>query len=74
LSPFPNLLPPHREVESLPVQKLVVRAGLDDSATLQNVDAVGVHDRRQPVSDENRHRFAIAGNVAHRSADLLFSE
>src|SRR6185436_6250386 len=72
LPSFSDLLPPHGEVESLPVEQVIVPARFDDSAALENVDAVGVHDCRQPVGNENRHRFAIAGNIAHRAADFFF--
>jgi len=37
-----------------------VPAEFDDLAALEYIDAVGVHDRRKAVSDQNRDRVAVA--------------
>src|SRR5690348_11797328 len=44
-----DLLAPHRVVQPLGVDELIVLARLRDPSTLEHVDAVGVHDGREPV-------------------------
>ena len=56
--PLADLLAPHRVVQPLLREQLVVAAGLDDAPALQHVDAVGVHHRRQPVGDEDGDHVA----------------
>ena len=72
--PFADLLAPHRVVEALELEQLVVAADFDDAAALEHVNAVGVHDGRQPVRDEDRDDIGRRRDVAHRAADLFFGE
>ena len=65
-TPLAHLLAPHRVVETALLQQLVVTALLDDAATLEDVDAIRVHDRGEPVRDENRDRVASAVHLADR--------
>src|ERR1700674_1647913 len=46
---FANLLPPHRVIQTFLVEQLRVPSKFNDAATLQHVDSVGVHHRRQPM-------------------------
>ena len=57
-APLADLLPPHRVVQALLLEQLVVAPGLDDAAALEHVDPIGVHDRRQPVRDQDGDRVA----------------
>src|SRR6266436_8440945 len=54
-----NLLPPHRVVQAFLVEQLRVPSKFDDASTLQYVDSVGVHHRRQPMRNQNRNRLLI---------------
>src|SRR6185503_11500664 len=69
-----NLLPPHRIVQTLLRDELVVAADLDNTAALEHVDAIGVKNRRQAMRDENRHRLAGARHVADRLDDAFFGQ
>ena len=51
-----------------------MRAGLGDAAALEHVDAVGVHDRGQPVRDQDRHHVLARPHLADRLADLLLGQ
>ena len=56
-----DLLPPHRVVQPLLRRAARAwRARLDDAAALQHVDPVGVHDRREPVRDQDRDHVLAA--------------
>ena len=46
-----------------------MRAALDDPAVLDEQDLVGMHQRAQPVRDDERH--AVLGEALHRRADAL---
>ena len=58
-------------------------ADFDDPSALEHVDTVGVHDRRQPVRDEDRDHVAdaetsrmvrlISSSVSESSADVASS-
>jgi len=71
--PLADLLAPHGEVESFQGEQLVVSAGFDDAAVLQDVDTVGVHDGGKPVSDQDRDHMARR-HFADRVGDLLFGQ
>ena len=69
-----DLLTPHRVVKTHTAKQLFVATGFNDAALLEHVDAVRMHDSREPVSDKDRHDCTIARHIAHRPADLFFSE
>src|SRR5438309_8920199 len=50
----PELLPDEVVVDPLPLHQLLVRALLDEPASLEDDDQVGVADRREPVGDHER--------------------
>src|SRR5258708_28807442 len=64
-----NLLTPHRVVQPLLIDQLVVPTRFDDAAALEDVDAVRVQDRRQPMGDEHGNRVAARRHVADRLDD-----
>ena len=74
LATLADLLAPYRVVQATLVEQLVVPARLDDPATLQHVDPVGVHDRREAVRDEDRDAILVARDLAHRLRDLLLRQ
>src|SRR6202034_622469 len=49
-----QLQPVERGVAAASAQQLVVAAGLDDQAILDHENAIGMHDGRQPVRDDER--------------------
>ena len=56
------------------LEQLVVPALLDDPAALEDVDAIGVHDRREAVRDQDRDGVPARFDVANRLADLLLGD
>ena len=52
--PLADLLAPHRVVEALELEQLVVAADFDDPTAFEHVNAIGVHDGRQSVRDQDR--------------------
>ena len=73
-APLANLLAPHRVVQALQRDQLVVASGLDDAAALEHVNPIGVQDRRQAVGDEDGNRLAARGDGADRVDDAFFGE
>src|SRR6187397_1861749 len=63
-TPLAHLLAPHRVVEAALRQQLVVTALLDNATALEDVDAIGVHDRGETVRDQNSDRVAGAVHLA----------
>src|SRR3974390_2479444 len=51
--PLAHLLAPHRIVKPPIGEQFVVASMLDDAAALEYVNAVGVHDGRQAVSNQD---------------------
>jgi len=51
-----------------------VAALLDDAAAFEDVDAVGVHDRREAMGNQNADGFAALGDFADGGADCFFGE
>ena len=49
-------------------------AELHDAPALEHEDAVGVHDRRKPVRDQDGDRLLIRSDFADRAADFLFRQ
>src|SRR3954452_23468199 len=68
-APLADLLPPHRIVESLLFDKLAVASRFDDAAALENVDAVCVQNRGQPVCNQHGDRIAAGSHIANRVDD-----
>src|SRR4051812_27610374 len=71
---FTNLLPPHRVVKTFLLEQLLVCPELDDASTLEDVDAIGVHDRRQPVRNQDRDHVLVLADFTYRAADFFFGE
>ena len=57
-SALADLLAPHRVVQPFERQQRLVVPLLHDPTALEHVDPVGVHDRRQPVRDEDGDAIA----------------
>ena len=53
-----DLLPPHRVVQPLALEQLVVASRLDDPALLEDEDPVGMEHRGQPVRNHQRDDVA----------------
>jgi hypothetical protein len=69
-----DLLPPHRVVQPFLLDQFLMPSGFDDAAALEDVDAVGVQDGREPVRDEHGDRVAAGGDVADGVDDALLGE
>ena len=54
-----QLQPVERGIAAALAQQFLVAAGFDDQAVLDHEDAIGMHDRREPVGDDQR-RAALA--------------
>ena len=67
----PGLQVEHRLVRSANRHQLVVRAGLDDAAALDDADAVGVADGGEAMRDENRR--GVAGRLEYAVEDFCLS-
>src|SRR5437016_14314972 len=65
---FANLLPPHRVVQTFLIKQLRVPSKFNDASTLQHVNSVGVHHRRQPMRNQNRDRLLIRRDFTNRAA------
>src|SRR5438067_809914 len=72
--PFTYLLPPHRVIQTSVGEQFVVAPILRDAAAFEHVDAVSMKHRGKAVRDQNRDRFATAGNVANGLADFLLGD
>ena len=48
---LPQLQPIERGISATFAQQFIVPAGFDDQAVLDNENAIGMHDRRQPMGD-----------------------
>src|SRR5919197_2863539 len=69
-----NLLAPHGVVEAFLLDERMVLTGFDDAPALEHVDTIGVHDRRQAVSDENGDGVALRSNGSDRVGYSFFGE
>src|SRR5687767_3819421 len=72
--PLPDLLAPHGVVEPLLRDKIVVLSGLDDAASLENVDAIGMQDGRETVCDEDGDGIAGRRDLANRLDDAFLCQ
>src|ERR1700709_756654 len=65
----PHLQIVERPIAAIARQQLQMRATLEHNAILDEEDLVGMHERTQPVRDDDRH--AVRCKFAHREADTL---
>src|SRR4051812_24837980 len=69
---FADLLTPHGIVQTLAVHEFLMTSGLDNAATLEDINAVGVQNGGEPVCDQHCDCVAIGRNFPNCPADLFF--
>ena len=65
------LLPPHRAVEAVLLQQVLVTTAFDDLSSFQNVNAIRVQDGGEAVRDQYRDGVPAHGDISNRLADLF---
>ena len=71
---FTDLLTPHGIVQALLFEQALVVTRFHHIALFQHIDAVGVHDGGQAVSDQDSDLVAFGRNLFNGIGDLFFRQ
>ena len=72
--PLADLLAPHRVIQPLQFQQILMTAGLYDTSSLEHINPIRVKDGRESMRDKNRNQILPHRNVPDSHRDFLFSQ